>query len=239
MRSPSNRLWRFRPAPGPAEGLRAYYNRVFSANGLQESDRFYRWILDLLGTSPGETLADVCCGSGGLLRAAREKGLRVAGADIADRALERARAAAPGAGLTVAYGEALPWKDASFRYITSLGSLEHYLDPIGGAREMARVLAPDGTCLVMVPNSFYSGDIWRVIRTGLGPDHHQDPQRFATRGEWSALLEAAGLEVGRILRHNKFKWWKDLLPFNLAYCFIYICRGAKSRAPSPASQDVR
>ena len=61
------KLWRFRPVTGPPEGIRAYYNRVYSGNGMGESDRFYEWILDLLAPSVGEMLADVCCGSGGLV----------------------------------------------------------------------------------------------------------------------------------------------------------------------------
>ncbi|MCZ6602216.1 MAG: class I SAM-dependent methyltransferase [Planctomycetota bacterium] len=220
------KLWRFRPVTGPPEGIRAYYNRVYSGNGMGESDRFYEWILDLLAPSVGEMLADVCCGSGGLMRVAARRGIRCAGIDVSDRALREARSVTPAGRFSTAYGEALPWKDGSFRYLTSLGSLEHYLDPLGGVREMARVLAPGGTCLVMVPNSFYSGDIWRVVRTGVGPDHHQDPQRFATSQEWKALLEEGGLRVTQILRYNKFKWWKSLLPFNLSYCFIYLCARA-------------
>lgn len=226
MEPVEDKLWRFRPVPGPPEGVRSYYNRVHSGDGLAESDRFYEWILDLLSPSPGETLADVCCGAGGLLRLARGRGLRCAGVDVSDRAAHRARSSAPGAWVSVGYGESLPWREGSFRYVTSLGSLEHYLDPLEGVREMARILSREGTCLVMVPNSFYSGDIWRVVRTGFGPDHHQDPQRFATLQEWKALLEGGGLRVRQVLRYDKFKRWKSLLPFNLAYCFIYVCNRA-------------
>lgn len=223
MSRTEGKLWRFRPVAGPPEGVRTYYNRVYSGDGHGESERFYQWVLDILSPSPGERLIDVCCGSGGLLRAAHARGVRAVGVDISDEAIGRARRTAPGAGVAIAYGESLPWRGGVFRYVTCLGSLEHYLDPRRGVREMARVLAPDGTCLVMVPNSFYSGDIWRVVRTGFGPDHHQEPQRFAAREEWRALLEAGGLRVGRVLRYDKFKWWKSFLPFNLAYCFLYVC----------------
>ena len=215
-------IWRFRPEPGPPEGVRAYYNRIYDGDGHGESDRFYDWLLDAIAPATGERIVDVACGAGGLLGRAARRGLRPVGVDVAERALDRARAALPAASLVQAYGEALPLANGAFRYVASLGSLEHYLDPLAGVRELVRVLAPGGTCAVMVPNSFYSGDIWRVIRTGRGPDHHQDPQRFATRSEWAALLEAGGLRVRRVLRHDKFKWWKSLLPFNLAYCFVYL-----------------
>jgi SAM-dependent methyltransferase len=139
--------------------------------------------------------------------------------DISFRALQEVSGPA-----VVAYGEALPFRDGVFSCVTNLGSLEHFLDPLSAVREMARVMAPGGKALILVPNSFYSGDIWRVIRTGLGPDHHQDPQRFATAGEWRCLLEEGGLPVEKVMRYNKFKWWKDLLPFHLAYAFLFRCR---------------
>lgn len=28
----------------------------------------------------------------------------------------------------------------------------------------------------------------------------------------------------RTLRYDKFKWWKSLLPLDLAYGFVYLCK---------------
>ena len=84
---------------------------------------------------------------------------------------------------------------------------------------------------MLLPNSFYSGDIWRVIRFGYGPDHHQPSERFGTIHEWRDFLEASGLKVQEIRPYNRFKWWKRLLPRNLAYHFLYRCTpqsGARS-----------
>lgn len=80
---------------------------------------------------------------------------------------------------------------------------------------------------MLLPNAYYSGDLWRVIRTGRGPDHHQAIDRFATCEEWRDLLVAAGLRVERVERWDKGKLWKRLLPFHLAYHFLYLA----TRAP--------
>jgi len=207
--------WRFRAVPGPPEGVRAYYDRLYEGSGHGESERFYTWALGILGDRERGRLLDVGCGSGGFLRVAGGVGV-----DVSLRALQPVSGPA-----VVAYGEALPFRDGSFSRVTCLGSLEHFLDPLAAVREMARVMSPGGKALVMVPNSFYSGDIWRVIRTGFGPDHHQDPQRFATAGEWRWLLEEGGLRVEKVMRYNKFKRWKALLPFHLSYGFLFLCRG--------------
>jgi len=114
--------------------------------------------------------------------------------------------------------------------LVCLGNLEHFLDPAAGARELARVLAPEGRGVIMLPNAYYSGDLWRVIRTGRGPDHHQAIDRFATCEEWRDLLESAGLRVEAVERWDKGKLWKRLLfPFHLAYHFVYLVRAPQRR----------
>jgi len=203
--------------------LRAAYNELHGRVRLEERPRFYDWVLDRLGpAAAGARLLDIGCGRGGLLRAAAARGLRAAGIDLSDVAAGEARRAGARA-VAVACGEALPFADGSFPLVAHLGNLEHFLDPRRGAREIARVLAPAGRAAVLLPNAYYSGDIWRVVRTGYGPDHHQPIDRFATAGEWRDLLEGEGLAVSATVPYNKFKWWKRLLPLNLAYHFLFLC----------------
>jgi SAM-dependent methyltransferase len=201
---------------------------------LRDNDRFYGWmarrVLSLLEPSRlrSARLLDVGCGGGYLLR---ELGRRAPsafqalfGLEISDVALREARKEAPLAHLILGQGEALPFGDRDFDAVVCLGNLEHFLDPARGARELRRVCRPDGKVWVLLPNSYYSGDLWRVIRTGYGPNHHQILERFATVNEWRELLEAGGLHVEEILPYNRFKWWKRLLPRNLAYHFLYRAR---------------
>ena len=204
--------------------LRAEYNKLHSTVRLAEKPRFFRWTLDRLeATARGTAILDIGCGRGGLLAAAMERGLAATGVEISDAALAAARAEVPGARVALADGERLPFRDGAFPLVTHLGNLEHFLDPRRGAAEVARVLAPGGRAAFLLPNAYYSGDIWRVIRTGYGPDHKQPIDRFATAGEWRDLLQGAGLRVRRALAYNKFKLWKRIFPFQLAYHFLFIC----------------
>jgi len=221
-------IWERRAGPRNGAELRAAYNRRHAAGLLRDRDRFYRMALRRLRAFPGSSLLDVGCGGGFLLREAR--GLFAVGVEVSDLALRAARENAPAAVLVLGQGERLPFPARSFDRVACLGNLEHFLDPARGVREIARVLKATGEALLLLPNSYYSGDFCRVIRTGYGPDHHQPVERFATLYEWRDFLEAGGLEVLEVAPYNRFKWWKRLLPRALAYHFLY-----RARPSSPGS----
>jgi SAM-dependent methyltransferase len=164
--------------------------------------------------------------------------------DISPMALERARARLKGPRLSQADGELLPFRTGQFAGVACLGSLEHYLRPEEGLREIQRVMSDDGVAAVALPNSYYLVDIiWQVWRTGHGPDHKQLVQRFATVREWEAFLENGGLRVLRTYKHNfrfprcraDLRWYRSyprkalnlliapLVPFNLSNSFVFIC----------------
>jgi ubiquinone/menaquinone biosynthesis C-methylase UbiE len=226
------------------------YDRRFQRGDLRESDAHYRWVLEKLGPAAGGRLLDVACGEGLLLREALARGLETYGVDLSRQALERSRALAPGAQLALANGERLPYDDASFDYVTCLGSLEHYLDPWRGAAEIRRVLKPDGRAAIFVPNSYYLADIvWHVWRQGRPPDHHQVIQRFATRQEWTDYLAMMGLKVFKTHPYNycwprtrvDWAWYRRnprrllyllsglVTPRNLSYSFLFLCAPGEPR----------
>lgn len=200
------------------------YDALYRRSPFEDSPRFYRWIASLITAEDGEPVLDIGCGIGGALVALTERGVEPWGVDVSREALRRARERAPKARLLLGDGARLPYPDGSFRTILNLGNLEHFSDLAGGIREMRRVLTEDGRAWVLLPNLFYSGAVWRVIVKGTGPDHHQPIDRFATRREWHDLLEAGGLEVLRSIPYHKGKWWKRLLPANLAWHFLYETR---------------
>jgi len=219
--------------PGIGE-VRAAYNSKHADCMIRDQDRFYRMVarhvleyLDPERFGRARCL-DVGCGGGYFLREIarlRSDDFRALhGIEVSDVALREARKQAPSAGLILAQGERLPYPDTTFDVVVCLGNLEHFIDPHAGARELARVCRPDGRVWILLPNSFYSGDIWRVIFTGYGPNHHQILDRFATINEWRDLLERNGLRVEEVMPYNRFKWWKRLLPRNLAYHFLYRAR---------------
>ena len=207
-----------------SKGLKEAYNESYRRSPFGETARFYRWVLKLLRVPAGGQLLDIGCGAGGLVRQAGAQGISAIGVDLSNEAVAQARAADEHGRYLIGNGERLPFADGQFQWITHLGNLEHFLDPVRGAAELNRLLRVDGQAAIMLPNSYYSGDLWRVIRTGRGPDHHQAIDRFATVTEWWELLEEAGLQVMRTVPYNKFKLWKRLLPKNLAYHFIFLCR---------------
>lgn len=232
-------------APPDRRTLQASYDRLFEGwMGQHHNVEQGRLMLDLLDVVPGRILADVACGMGDLLRQAAARGLIPYGLDISGVAIAGARSLVPTARLLVGDGEQLPWPDACFDYVTSLGSLEHYVDPAAGAQELARVLKPDGQAAILVPNSHHLKSIYNVWRFGEVLSDRQEFERFATRREWQGLLEQNGLEVRSVHKHNYgmprvlrqgrewfwfgynafFHLFGSLIPLNLSDAFIFICR---------------
>ena len=206
--------------PTPAESGR-HYDALYRSSPFEDSPTFYRWVIQLAAPDAGSRVLDIGCGLGGALAAASGHDVELWGIDISREAVAAARSHVRGARVCLADGARLPFADASFDTILNLGNLEHFSDLDGGVAEMRRVLKPDGRAWILLPNLFYSGVLWRVIRTGYGPDHQQPIDRFATRSEWRDFLEAGGLAVLRSIPYHKGKWWKRLLPANLAWHFLY------------------
>ncbi|MBN1953810.1 MAG: class I SAM-dependent methyltransferase [Anaerolineae bacterium] len=223
------------------------YEEIYTSKEIRHIDSFYRWLLERLDPRPGRRLLDISCGVGSLPRLAAERGLQACGVDFSLQALRVARQEAPAVRLAVGDGERLPYPDASFDYITHIGSLEHYEHPLDGAREIARLLKPGGRACVLLPNTFgILGNIWHALRTGRTFDDGQPIQRYAARLEWQELLTAGGLQVVQTLGHEH-AWPRSLadagwylrhlrpllrmllspcIPLNWANYFVYLCRRA-------------
>jgi ubiquinone/menaquinone biosynthesis C-methylase UbiE len=201
--------------------------------------------LDKLDPEPAKRLLDIACGEGHLLRFALKQGLRVNGVDFSKQAISSAYHNLGTPTVVVGDAEKLPYADYSFDYATNLGSLEHFVSPERGLAEMRRVLTPDGTAALVLPNSYYLLDIfWHVWRRGYPVTHRQVIERFATYGEWRDLIQNNGFRVVRAYKYNlrfprtlsDLRWyWKfprktiyfllsPFTPFNLSYSFLFICK---------------
>ncbi|MCA8961619.1 MAG: class I SAM-dependent methyltransferase [Planctomycetes bacterium] len=211
-----------REAPSPRE----VYDELYRRTGFGDAPRFYRWVTRRIAARPEDRILDIGCGAGGALVELERAHSSAIGLDFSAVALRaaRIRTRLP---LVQGDGTRLPFPDQSFDHVLNLGNLEHFAELGAGVREMRRVLKPDGRAWVLLPNLFYSGAIWRAVRFGTGPDHHQPIDRFATRAEWRAVLEAGGLGVIRSEPYHKGKWWKRMLPSNLAWHFLYETRPAQ------------
>jgi SAM-dependent methyltransferase len=112
----------------------------------------YRTVLERMGAG---TVLDVGCGQGFESARLLADDRQVIGADYADEAVELARANWGDAGLRAAQMDAtaLGFATGSFDWVCSSHLIEHFVEPQGHVREAARVLADDGTMLVLTPNA--------------------------------------------------------------------------------------
>ncbi len=157
---------------------------------------------------PGRRVLDLGCGVGEYVRAFEREGAEALGCDIEwPRLVEAGRRGARR--LVAAAGEALPFRDGALDLVVMNEVIEHVADDRATLREVARVLAPGGDCVIFAPNRLYPfethgirlgrrylfGNIplvnWlpRRLRDRLVPH-----ARVYGRGEWSQLLDGAGFE---------------------------------------------
>lgn len=232
-----------------SSGSQTAYDGLYEDGGIDLSDSYYLWLLEQIQPIPGKVLVDVSCGRGKLAAFARKMGLRTIGLDFSLSALKAARKLDPQLDLIVSDGEHIALKAKCADYVTHIGNLEHYQNPDLGVQEVARILKPEGTAIILLPNGFsLVGNIQHVRRTGQVFDDGQPIQRYNTRAGWKALLEANGLTVFRTIRYEHFRprtrrdWIAHIkrpsrllrwalawaVPFNLSNCFVYFCRRSSS-----------
>lgn len=221
------------------------YDLFYDDGGVDLSDSYYLWLLEKINPLPGKLLIDVSCGRGKLAAFARQKGLDVIGLDFSLSAMKVAQQKGLDLSLFISDGEKIALREGCADYVTHIGNLEHYQDPSAGVQEVARLLKPDGTGIILLPNGFsIAGNIQHVRRTGWVFDDGQPLQRYNTREGWRALLESNGLNVYKTIRYEHFlpktkeDWLTHLkrpsrllrwalawaIPFNLSNCFVYFCR---------------
>ena len=102
-----------------------------------------------LGDLAGKRVLDIGCGLGGKTVAYAEANARVTGVDLSPENIAKcpAFARARGAPADFVAGDAgrLPFAGGSFDTVIANDSLEHFADPEGALRELARVLRPGGS----------------------------------------------------------------------------------------------
>ena len=232
------------------------YDLLYSRREIQMRSSLYRWLIRLLAPQPNALLLDISCGQGQLVRLAAAEGLRAVGVDISFAGISRGDfQQTQQTTWIVGDGEKIPLATASVDYITHIGSLEHYQQPLDGVREIARLLKPEGTACILVPNMFgLFGNIIHVWRHGEVFDDGQPLQRYGTRKSWAYLLTKGGLQICDTLAYNEATrpynwadfWWLlqkpqrlirlltlNLLPLNLTNQFVFICRKATVTAKAP------
>jgi SAM-dependent methyltransferase len=137
-------------------------------------DRFSRYLendarsfYERLDVPAHAHLLDVACGSGQVALMAAREGVQVTGVDIAENAIDRAKARARAEGLNarfeVADAEALPLDDASFDVVLTVFGAMFAPRPDLVASELTRVCAPGGT--IAMANWTAEGFVGQMLKT--------------------------------------------------------------------------
>ena len=220
------------------------YEEIYLREGISMRDSFYLWLISLLNPEPGSLLLDISCGEGKLVGFSTLKGVKAIGVDFSANAVYKGYINSPQSNWIIGDGEALPLSTACADYVMHIGSLEHYLNPLQGMVEIARVLKPTGKACVLLPNSYgLFGNIKYVWKTGHVFDDGQPLQRYNTKIGWERMLNSHGLSIYKVIKYER-EWplvRKDILwfmihplkllraffawfiPLNLSNCFVYLC----------------
>ncbi|MBD2579381.1 class I SAM-dependent methyltransferase [Oscillatoria sp. FACHB-1406] len=178
----------------------------FDAPALSFWGRFGQATIDKLSFQGGESVLDVCCGSGAsALPAARAVGTSgsVVGVDLAESLLELGRNKAKQQGLEniefrCADFENLGFPDESFDAIVCVFGIFFVPDMSAALQELLRMLRPGGKLAITSWGQKVfepaNGEFWSAIQTER-PDLYKSftPwDRISTSAELKALLESSG-----------------------------------------------
>jgi len=129
-------------------------------NSLMTAGLHHSWrarAVDRTDVSPGDSVLDVCCGTGDLsfeLASRVSPGGNVIGSDFSEPMLDLAREKAESrrsASVRFEWGDALdlPYDDSRFDAVTVGFGVRNFADRDRGLREMARVLQPGGRLVIL------------------------------------------------------------------------------------------
>lgn len=154
----------------------------------------------------GRRLLDFGCLSGDKLVEFHQRGWQVAGVDLNEKAIARARARIPSGSFHAGPLATLP-RSETFDVIRTDNVIEHLPDPLEILADLRTHLKDGGRLLVYVPN----GDGLSLRLLGGGSVNSWIPyhlQLFSRRG-LAALLRRAGFSSVRIRFYSPLAWWRQ------------------------------
>jgi len=118
--------------------------------------RFRRWL------PKRQPILEAGCGSGRWVAWFQKNGWKSTGLDWSETLCERARKLIPDARFVAGDMKCMPFEEAEFGSVVSLGAVEHTSEGPGKSlAEIARVLRPDGIAIISVP---FAGSIRRMTQ---------------------------------------------------------------------------
>ncbi|MGH2794207.1 MAG: class I SAM-dependent methyltransferase [Actinomycetota bacterium] len=187
---------------------------------------------------------DLACGTGYAAVGLAVAGLadEVHATDLSVKMLERCRENADAAGadvrIALADAERLPYADDAFDLVVARGALHHVPSPDAMMREIRRVLAPEGTAVVLaeptapgerqvaavVGTAYRAVEAWRKMR---GHERDREHERWEMASIAANLHTFAPADVERIARDAGFTdvrvgtaSWAWVLTLGLNYYFV-------------------
>ena len=209
--------------------MRAMFDRIAGfydvMNSVMTAGLHHGWrrrAVDLARVAPGDRVLDVATGTGDLaLELARRvaPGGEVVASDFSQEMLSRARTKAVGASVPVTFEWAnamdLPYADGEFAAATVGFGARNFSDLDRGLRELARVVRPGGTVVVLEITTptrpplsvFYRAWFDRVVpvigKLAGDPEAYEylpnSVKRFPGPHELAARMHACGLDVRYVL----------------------------------------
>jgi SAM-dependent methyltransferase len=155
-------------------------------------------IVETLSPAPGERFLDLACGTGGVALIAARSGADVTGLDISADQVEKARAAAADAGLSIRFDEgdaqSLPYPDGVFGAAASAFGVIFAPDHARAAAELTRVCRPGARFAITT----WTRDEWFRLGMRLRPDYEgMTSQRWADEEYVRGLFPEADLSFER------------------------------------------
>jgi ubiquinone/menaquinone biosynthesis C-methylase UbiE len=186
--------------------VRDWFDRVYNTQGLGylRPPEAYPIFLRMLGARAGQSLLDVACGPGLLLRAAVYENLNAQGVDISPVAVAMVPQVAPGAFAVASNAESLPFPDHLFDYVTCIGAVERFLNREKALGEMRRVAKPGARFCIMVRNS--RAPSWRLAVELLNRKEPAGGRQGANTLEaWTDLFKRSGFVIEKVLPDQWFR----------------------------------
>ena len=203
---------------------------------MQERDEeVFRQILNTIQPyCPMGTLMDIGCASGGLLRAASNRGYTVAGVEINQHAVQYA---VQHYNLNVQCGtlETTQWKDESFDIVIMVNAIEHLYHPSQTVSHIQRILKPGGFFFCMTPDFNHyatrAAQVFGLMKDADRIDPTGHPYHF-TPPTLAELIRRQGFQIircgspisGLFTQRSSAKSWKKQLVRSLATPVIYLSR---------------
>jgi SAM-dependent methyltransferase len=158
----------------------------------------YEAAIHRVGIAAGDRVLEVGCGSGVFLRAAADRGARVAGIDASPALVELARLRVPEAELSVGDLQRLAYEDDAFDVVAGFNAFFFADDMVAALREAGRVAKPGSPVVIQVwgAHERCSLDAIKPLVRPFFPGYDPDaapPPDLGVPGALEGIASAAGL----------------------------------------------